>query len=445
MSNQKLSIHIKNFGCKTNYFDAFSVLGRIKQSFDTRITSTMSESDVVILNSCSVTKDAEKELTKWIKKAKKNGKKVIVTGCLPNLKDINADLIIGAGRYNEISQSLIESIFINNEGISNKYVIKDLKINGDVINEDIEKADFESFPRTRAYIKIQEGCNKFCSFCSIPQTRGLPRFVSEQKVISKIKELAEKGFKEVVLVGTHLALYGEEGKNKDKKNSTLGKLIKKISKEIPPDGIKIRLSSISPKEIDDEMLEGLYIGKKIFCPHFHIAVQSGSNKILKLMRRWHTFEDFLQDAEKLLKIFPDACIGTDIIIGFPGETEKEFEETISNIKNSPVGHIHIFPFSPRPKTPAFFMKSIEEKEQKERVRIALNIAREKRKEFFKKFIGKKLEILVEETNGKIEGTTTNYINVVIEQNTKLQKGDKTNCLITGVIEERERIYSTAVI
>lgn len=448
-SQRSVRVHIKNFGCKTNFFDAFSILGRIKKSFNTELTN-LSDSDMVILNSCSVTQDAEKELQKWLKRAKKNGKKVIVTGCLPNLKNIKADLVIGAGRYNEISEEIIKSAILSEEGKNeisentNEIKLEDLYIKNDVITEDIENADYDSFPRTRAYLKIQEGCNRFCSFCSIPITRGLPRFLPEQKVISKIKELVEKGFKEIVLVGTHLALYGEEGKQREK-SFTLGKLIKKISKELHSEKVRIRLSSLSPKEIDDDMLEGLSLGKNIFCPHFHIAVQSGSNKVLKLMRRWHSFEDFLEDSEKLLKIFPDACIGTDIIVGFPGEIEKDFDETISNIKKSQIGHIHVFPFSPRPKTTAMFMKPVPQQEINKRVETLLKIAEEKRKEFFKKFIGKTLEILIEDTTDKIEGTTPNYINVLINTPKILQKGQIIKGEITEIIEEKREIYSTAVV
>lgn len=445
---RSVNLYMRNFGCKTNFSDLFSILGRIRKSNEIKITD-MKESDIVILNSCSVTKDAEKELNKWIRKAKREGKKVIVTGCLPNLKKIaDADLSIGSGNYNKISPEILQKLI--NEKTENKTEIRlnGLILDNSIIEDDVDFYDYESFPRSRAYLKIQEGCDKFCTFCSIPLTRGLPRFVSEEKVISKIKEFIERNFKEIVLVGTHLALYGKNGKNTGELN--LGRLVKKIAKEFQGEKIKLRFSSLSPKEIDEQMLEGLELGKNIFCPHFHISVQSGSNRILKLMRRWHTFEDFINDSEKLLKLFPDACIGTDIIVGFPGETDKDFEETLRNIQSSEVGHIHVFPFSPRPKTPAFFMRKVPEKEINERVKTMLKIANEKREKFFRRFVGKTLETLVEDVNGKIEGTTPNYINVLIENpshnnKTKIEKGQILPCTIKDVKKNESKIYATAEI
>lgn len=447
----RLKVFPKNFGCKTNFFDLFSIVGRLKRFCEVEFVG-FEEADVVILNSCSVTFDAEKELLKWIKRCKRTKKKVMVTGCLPNLKDVEADVVMGAGTYGNISQDVVSAIATDSGHIGKviikKEKIENLNVPNDVIEKDIGELDPQVFPRSRAYIKIQEGCSRFCTFCAIPFTRGLPRFVSEDRVIAKIKELMEFGFREFVLVGTHLSLYGVEGGEQRgqsiKETVTLGKLTKRLAAELGSEKIKIGFSSLSPKEIDEDMLEGLELGRGIFSQHFHISVQSGSNRILKLMRRWYAFDDFLRDSEELLKIFPDACIGTDVIVGFPGETERDFEETIENLRKSQIGHLHVFPFSPRPRTPAFFMKRLPQSLVDQRTKIALELAIEKRRDFFRKFIGKKVELLVEDISEEfIEGTTVNYINVLIhpEKQVDVQRGEFILCEITDIVEQKSKLYA----
>ncbi|GBD03128.1 Threonylcarbamoyladenosine tRNA methylthiotransferase MtaB [bacterium HR19] len=464
-----ITLFFRNFGCKTNFSDIFSIIGKLKDSFNFKVES-FDSAQVVLLNSCSVTEDAERELVKWIRKAKRYGKKVVVTGCLPNLnysKVINsgADVAIGTGKYSQENLiSAFSKLFNeydreksaqkdsekqnqnqNSEKYSDFYLAKISDISYD-IEEDLYFFSFDLFPRHRVYLKIQEGCSRFCTFCSIPITRGLPRFVSPEKVIEKLKELQDSGVKEVVLVGTHLALYGKNGKvsenskSSGKENISLGTLAQKITKEIS--GIRIRFASLSPGEIDEDFLSAIEIGRKIFCPHFHISVQSGSNKILKLMRRWHTFEDFINDSEKLLKIFPYASVGTDIIVGFPGETEKDFLETYNNLKSAKIGYIHVFPFSPRPRTPAYFMKGLPKSEIKSRVEILISLSYEKKFKFYNSCVGQSFELLVEEQKGNtFEGTTENYLTIVLEKtSSKVNCGDIIKVKLKCVQEKDGKIY-----
>jgi threonylcarbamoyladenosine tRNA methylthiotransferase MtaB len=439
MSSQKIKIHFKNFGCKTNFADLFYILGKIRKYVDFE-ESDLENSDFVILNSCSVTEDAEKELAKHIRRAKRYGKKVLVSGCLPNLDlkkvmNFGADITIGAGKYTEENLSKVISKILGTEILetqdqNQKTNEENQKTNGEQVENEIEDEEYslypDLFPRHRVYLKIQEGCSRFCTFCSIPLTRGLPRFLDKSKVIEYIKRYYDFGIKEVVLVGTHLALYGQTGKKTNSSDMTFGKLVKEIAKAFYRfSDFRIRFSSLSPGEIDDDLLEGLSLGKKIFCPHFHISVQSGSNRILKLMKRWHTFEDFISDSQKLLDIFKDACIGTDIIVGFPGETEEDFRITLENLKNSPVGHIHVFPFSPRPRTPAYFMKRLPESEVKSRVSELIKLARMKREEFIRSCFGKVFYALIEERKeeGYFTGTTENYIQVIFNSTGNYKLGD----------------------
>ena len=213
--------------------------------------------------------------------------------------------------------------------------------------------------------------------------------------------------------------------------------------------IRIRFASLSPGEIDEDFIEGITTAQELFCPHFHISVQSGSDKILKLMRRWHTFDDFMRDAEKLLTIYPSACIGTDIIVGFPGETNEDFQLTLSNLQSAPVGHIHVFPFSPRPRTPAGLMKPVPPSVVKERIDEMLSLAFEKRRKFFEKAVSGKFSLLVERIGeNEIFGTTENYINCIIKKKDlkkekvdvrkSLKEGDLMPVVVKGIfVDERK--------
>lgn len=462
-----ITLFFKNFGCKTNFSDIFSIIGKLRENLNFKVES-FDNAQLVLLNSCSVTEDAERELVKWIRKAKRYGKKVVVTGCLPNLNyskiiSVGADVAIGTGKYSrenlisafsklfneydreKSAQKDSEKQNQNSEKCSDLYLAKVSDISYD-IEEDLYFFSFDLFPRHRVYLKIQEGCSRFCTFCSIPITRGLPRFVSPEKVIQKLKELRDNGVKEVVLVGTHLALYGkngkisENGKSSGKENISLGTLAQKIAKEIS--GIRIRFASLSPGEIDEDFLSAIESNRKIFCPHFHISVQSGSNKILKLMRRWHTFEDFINDSEKLLKIFPYASIGTDIIVGFPGETERDFFETYNNLKSAKIGYIHVFPFSPRPKTPAYFMKCLPRSEIKSRAEILLSLSYEKKLKFYNSCVGQNFELLVEDQKeNTFEGTTENYLAVLVDKtSSKVNLGDLIKVKLKCVQEKDGKIY-----
>ncbi len=495
----KIKIYSKSFGCKTNFADLFYILSKIKKYINFQ-ESNIEDSDLVILNSCSVTEDAERELVKYVRRAKRYGKKVLVSGCLSNLDPdkilgLGVDFVLGAGNYSQENISKIINILIdknNNNKINGKIdngAIGDLSENGiqksengiqkikdssddNVLNDfdnnldnnvegekrkgdeqkiifnlkrpdhflpiedDIESFSPELFPRHRIYLKIQEGCSRFCTFCSIPLTRGLPRFLDKSKVIESINRYYDLGIKEVVLVGTHLALYGQVGKS-NSSGLTFGKLVKEIAKvfyRFP--NFRIRFASLSPGEIDDDFLEGLSLGGKIFCPHFHISVQSGSNRILKLMRRWHTFEDFLEDSQKLLSIFKYACIGTDIIVGFPGETEEDFKITFDNLKNSPVGHIHVFPFSPRPRTPAYFMKRVPDVEVRARTRELINLAQKKRESFIKMCSGQEFCALIEEKldSDFFVGTTENYIQVIFKADENYKLGDLVKVKLSGLVD-----------
>lgn len=363
---------VRNLGCKTNFADLASIVGKM----GIKVVHKPEEAEFAIINSCVVTADAERETLKLLRRLKKLGLKVVVSGCMVGLspeKLKDADLLI----HHE----------------------EDIECDADLLVKGVKELD-----RTRAYIKIQEGCSRRCTFCAIP--RGKPRSLPLTKIIETAELLADKGYQEVVLVGTHLALWGEEfGQN-------LSHLLKEFAKKITR--LRLRLSSLSPGEITEELIDAMVSASEILCPHFHIPVQSGDDEILKLMGRWHTFEDFVNDCERLLKAFQSACIGTDVIAGFPGEDDMSFERTCQNIASLPLGYLHIFPFSPRPGT-LFEHVKVDGREIKGKVKHLLKIAKEKRKKFVKRFIGEMLLVLPEvKIKRGFIGTSRNYIKVKVK-------------------------------
>jgi len=293
--------------------------------------------------------------------------------------------------------------------------------------------------RTRAFLKIQEGCNMFCSYCIIPYARGPVRSRPLESIISEAKSLAEDGFKEIVLTGIHLGLYGFDFK--EKKNYLLG-VISEISKI---EGIeRIRLSSIEALELTDEFLDGL-LKISNFCHHFHIPLQSGCDSVLKRMNRRYSTADFQNRVNYIRKLMPDVSITTDVIVGFPGETEEEFLQTESFIKELEFAKLHVFPFSPRRGTVAADMPDQIEKAVKiERSHRLIELSEKLEHAFREKFVNSRMDVLFEEkmTDDKYEGLTENYIKVVVESDEDLHNQIRTvkllknaNDFILGKIEQ----------
>ena len=285
-------------------------------------------------------------------------------------------------------------------------------------------------------MKIQDGCNQFCSYCIIPYARGPIRSRKLEDILVEAKRLAKANFKEIVLTGIHVASYG-----KDLKNINLLDVIQEVSKI---DGIeRIRLSSIEPTFIDDKFLEKTKDNKK-FCEHFHLSLQSGSNSVLKRMNRKYTTEEYKSIVEKIRKYMPDAGITTDIIVGFPGETEEEFQETYEFVKEIGFYRIHVFKYSPRKGTPASKMdEQIHGSIKHERSEKLISLGEQLADSFMERFIGRSMEVLFEENkDGYFEGYTTNYLRVKVEAEKDLHGEilpvkiiDKEKDILIGKIEE----------
>ncbi len=374
---------IKNFGCRTNLAEAMEWVETLS-NFGYIYTSSSDEADILVLNSCVLTKKAENEVRRVINMIKRGNpsKYVIITGCLTDsLRSSSNFVIVENEKKAEIPLKIIRKF--------GKY--RDSKI---------------VKIRARANVKIQEGCNFNCSFCIIPFVRGRSRSVSEEEIFKRVESLVDKGFKEIVITGTHLNSWGLDLEPK----KTLSYLLKRL------DSIKglkrIRLSSLDPRFLNDSFLKSLMEISKI-AHHFHLSLQSCSGEVLKKMNRKGSSDRYNHILNFLRKEFPDSCIGADIIVGFPYEDGKEFEKTYNFLKDSPLNYLHVFPFSPREGTPAFSMLQVPVNVKKERVKILRELSLEKRKEFYSKFEGCKLSgIVIKQFEGKVQVLTDNYIKVI---------------------------------
>ena len=333
---KKLNIEIETHGCKLNFADSQSIAKKFYSAGHNVFSDNkIGQRDIYILNSCTVTHVADSKARQSIRKVKRNNPKAltIMTGCYAErdkekIKEINeVDLVI----TNKEKKDILEKVY-------------------DYLNEDLsEIPELDTYPligRSRASIKIQEGCNQVCSYCIIPFVRGREKSIDPNEIINKINNASRNNIKEVVLTGTQLGNYGFDLKNID-----LKKLIRLVLNETSIE--RIRVSSLQPKEIDNELLDIWKFNSRL-CPHFHLPLQSGSDEILKKMRRRYSSEDFINITSMIRKHLPQASITTDVIVGFPSEKEKDFENTIQTINNSYLNNLHVFPYSVRPKTSAYY-------------------------------------------------------------------------------------------
>ncbi len=376
--------------------------------------------DIYIINTCTVTNMSDRKSRQIIRRVKqKNPNSILaVTGCyaqvaskeLSKIEEI--DLIIGNTEKKDIVNIVEEHISARNARLQNDDEINNKKINLTDINKQKEFVDFGNVTyteKTRAVIKVQDGCNNFCSYCIIPYAKGRVRSRKLENVVQEITQIAKKGIKEVVITGIHVASYGIDFDE----NIRLIDLLEAIQKI---DGIeRIRLGSLEPNIITEEFVERL---KKVtkMCDHFHLSLQSGCNETLKRMNRKYTVEEFEKEVNLLKKTFPNVALTTDIIVGFPGETEEEFEKTYKYLENIKFTKLHVFKYSIRKGTVAAKMENqVGDSIKEERSHKLIKISDKYEKEFLDKYIGKKVKVLFEKQDGEyIKGHTTNYLVVKIK-------------------------------
>lgn len=396
-----MKIYIETLGCKVNTYESEVIKEEFLRNGYSE-ASCIDDADVVVVNTCSVTNQSDAKSRKVIRAARKNNEHAIlvVCGCSSQnhqeeLKELGADILIGNKDKSKIYD------YVNN--YDNKQIVKYYNM----INTDFEKMNLDNYSeRTRAFVKIQDGCNNYCSYCIIPYLRGTIRNKDLNDAVKEINTLVSNGFKEIVLTGIHTGSYPE-----------LVKLIKEISKNDKLE--RIRISSIEATEIDDEFLEELKNNKKI-CNHMHIPVQAACNNTLKKMNRKYDMDKYISIIDKIREVRPDINITTDLIVGFPSETESDFEDSYNNASKIKFGKIHVFPYSKRDGTVAAKMKSVlSDSEKKIRTHKMIELSNKLENEYYNKFIGKTLNVLVEEVFDTYStGHTDNYIKVII--NNKLE-------------------------
>ena len=394
-----MKVGICSLGCKVNIYESELVTNILKNNNYT-VVDFEDKADIYIINTCSVTNESDKKSRKMINRAKKNNPAaiIIVMGCYSqvNAVDIDVDIVLG----NKDKSKIVEII---EEYIKTK---QKKKIIYDLTKVDFEKMEITNFDsHTRAFVKIQDGCNAFCSYCIIPYVRGRVRSKDPEDVIKEVTTLVEKGYKEIVLTGIHTGRYGTDI------NTTLEELLNKLVNI--PNIYRIRLSSIEINEITPGIKE-LLKENKVMAKHLHIPLQSGSNKILKLMNRRYNKEEFLSMVDNLRDI-PDISLTTDLIVGFPNEDEEEFNETIDTLKKIGFTKIHTFPYSKRKGTPAAIMDNqVSPEEKKKRVHRILDLSNKYEHNFYESKIGKIYDGVVEiHSNGTTIVHTSNFIPVII--------------------------------
>ena len=394
-----MKVGICSLGCKVNIYESELVTNILKNNNYT-VVDFEDKADIYIINTCSVTNESDKKSRKMINRAKKNNPAaiIIVMGCYSqvNAEDIDVDIVLG----NKDKSKIVEII---EEYIKTK---QKKKIIYDLTKVDFEKMEITNFDsHTRAFVKIQDGCNAFCSYCIIPYVRGRVRSKDPEDVIKEVTTLVEKGYKEIVLTGIHTGRYGTDI------NTNLEELLNKLVNI--PNIYRIRLSSIEINEITPGIKE-LLKENKVMAKHLHIPLQSGSNKILKLMNRRYNKEEFLSMVDNLRDI-PDISLTTDLIVGFPNEGEEEFNETIDTLKKIGFTKIHTFPYSKRKGTPAATMDNqVSPEEKKKRVHRILDLSNKYEHNFYESKIGKIYDGVVEiHSNGITIVHTSNFIPVII--------------------------------
>lgn len=417
-------------GCKVNQYETEAMEENFEKN-GYRIVNHDEVADIYVINTCTVTNLSDRKSRQFIRRAKKANEEAVVAvvGCYSQVapEEVShiegVDVIIGTTEREKIVQ-LCEEAKEKNEKINIVRSIKTQK-EFETINIDTIKS------KTRAYMKIQDGCNQFCSYCIIPYARGPIRSRELEDIVGETEKLAKAGFKEVVLTGIHVASYG-----KDIKNISLIKVLEEVGKI---EGIeRIRLSSIEPTLIDDDFMKSiLKIGK--VCDHFHLSLQSGSDTVLRRMNRRYSTEEYENIVKTIRKYMPNAGITTDIIVGFPGETDEEFRETCEFVKKIHFSRIHVFKYSPRRGTPAAEYKDqINGNVKNYRSEELITLGETLTKEFNSKFIDKELSVLFEETSkgkeGFVEGYTTNYIRVKSKENEDIL-GSIRDVKIEGIEED----------
>ncbi|MDX1428042.1 MAG: tRNA (N(6)-L-threonylcarbamoyladenosine(37)-C(2))-methylthiotransferase MtaB [Salegentibacter mishustinae] len=406
MNTKKVAFY--TLGCKLNFSETSTIARSFKDEGFKRVEFN-EEADIYVINTCSVTENADKRFKTIVKQAQKVNEDafVIAVGCYAQLKpeelaDVDGvDLVLGATEKFKITDYL-----------------NDLSKNdmGEVHSCEIDEADFyvgaySIGDRTRAFLKVQDGCDYKCTYCTIPLARGISRSDKLENVLTNAAEISAKGIKEIVLTGVNIGDYGKGEFGNKKHEHTFLDLVKALDEV---DGIeRLRISSIEPNLLRNETID-FVADSNTFVPHFHIPLQSGSDALLKLMKRRYMSSLYTDRVEQIKRVMPDACIGVDVIVGFPGETEERFLETYNYLNELDISYLHVFTYSERDNTPAAEMEGVvPTKVRKKRSKMLRGLSAKKRRAFYESQLGNTSTVLFEGENkeGYIHGFTENYVKV----------------------------------
>jgi threonylcarbamoyladenosine tRNA methylthiotransferase MtaB len=421
-----------SLGCKVNSYETEAMRGMFEQAGYTTV-DFKDIADVYVVNTCTVTNIADRKSRQMLHQAKKRNPEAVIAavGCYVQaseeelIKDTAVDLVVGNNKKSDIV-AMVERYFDNSR---KEELVAD-------IGAELEYEEFKvssTLEKTRAFIKIQDGCNRFCSYCIIPYVRGRVRSREEQDILEEITALAQKGYKEFVLTGIHISSYGTDKRDgkEEPAEQPLAELIVKVS-QIP--GIdRIRIGSLEPRIITEEFVQRI-AGVKQFCPHFHLSLQSGCDTVLVRMNRKYTAEEYYEKVLLLRRYFEHPSFTTDVIVGFPGETEEEFEETCTFVKKIGFSHIHVFKFSKREGTKAAAMPGqLPEEIKHQRSNRLIGLAEQMSQEYKALFMGRIEKILVEEEiteegNKYQTGHNERYLKLAVQSSE-----DLTNRVITAKV------------
>ncbi|MBU0599907.1 tRNA (N(6)-L-threonylcarbamoyladenosine(37)-C(2))-methylthiotransferase MtaB [bacterium] len=446
-SNQglKKSLAVATLGCKVNQYESQAIKEQFQAS-DFTLVNFSEKADVYVINTCMVTKKSEKESRQIIKKVSQKNKeaKIIITGCyaryLPEEIFRKKGVLVVDNQekdklFNQYQQDQNLNQELNQE--RKKTIFSPQYQQDQNLNQEKEKTyqplfikDFQQ--KSRALVKVQDGCNNSCSYCLIPHLRGSSRSRLFREIEAEVKELTQKGFKEIVLTGINLGQYGKDFFPK----LSLAEMIKELCQN--SDLLRIRLSSINFPDIDEELIDLMAKNPKV-CKHFHIPLQSGSGYILKQMARHYSPQEYEELVNYLREKTPEIGLTTDILVGFPGEEESHFQETYHLVKRLQFSRVHLFKYSPRPQTKAYLMPSqVEEKVKQQRSKLLHQLSQQNKQAFLQRFKEKKVVVLIEEYQPSTElyfGYSSNYFKVGVRS-----KKDLVGEMVEVIIKEVKENY-----
>ncbi len=410
--NNLKTVAVATLGCKVNQYESASFQSSFEEQGLT-VSPFDKPADIYVINTCAVTAKAAAQSRQLIRRAQRTNPqaKVVVTGCYAQIDpqkikeiEISPILIVGNANKHQLFKVALS------DKKAKKY------FNDIALQKEISLLPVKRFPgRTRAFLKIQDGCNNFCSYCIVPYARGRSRSLALDKVLDQAVRYADEDHREIVITGIHMGHYGLDLDPL----LHLFHLLKKLSALTPE--VRYRLSSLEPSEINKDILEFM-AEENNFMPHLHIPLQSGSNTILKKMNRRYSVEQFTEKVIRCKEMVPEAAIGVDVLVGFPGETKEDFLKTYGILTNLPITYFHVFPYSKRPGTPAVKMENqVPAKIKDERVAVLRKLDHKKRSAFYGSRIGKVHQVLVESEKsaaGLAKGFTDNYIPVHFEAKTE---------------------------